>query len=278
MLKRIVTSLFLLLFCAGAVADVQLVIRDYRGNDSEISSNGKRARLENAQIPGYAIIDYDEGEFLVIDPARNEITSMSLDADSAGDGSLGLDIELEDLGKGPAIAGYSTRQYRIRAGGQACGLVHASKQLLQNSRIRELFESMRAMQQRFGGIASGLAAILPVCQRASLLVSDAMGSTGLPMKVVDSGGEVVSEVISIKTNVSIAPTAYSLPAGMKVVSVEDQVNQSTQQMQQLQQVPEVNQMMQQLQQGGGGTTDELQQQLQQQLQQLQEVLQQMQQQ
>ena len=276
-MKSIAISLVLLLSSAAAFADVQLVVRDYRGNDTEISSNGRQARMQSAQVPGYALVDYERAEFLVIDPARNEAIRMRLDVDNAIDGSPGLEIMLDDQGPGAKIAGYSTRLYRIIANGQACGLVHASKQLLQNSQIRQLFESMRAMQRGVGGIASGLVAILPVCQRASLQVSDAMGSSGVPLKVVDSGGEVVSEVVSIRTGISIAQSAYSLPQGMNVVSAEEQMQQATQEMQQLQQLPEVEQMMQQLQQGGGATSEELQQQLQQQLQQLQETLQQLQQ-
>jgi len=274
MRKILFTGVIALLFGSSAVADVQLVLRDFRGDTSEISSNGRQARIESTQMPGWAIVDYSNGEFLVVNPAYNEITSMRLDADSGADGSPGIDIVLQDLGSGARIAGYPTRQYRIKANGQSCGSVFASNRLLQDASIRGLFESMRSMQKSVGGISAAISEFLPVCQRANLHVSDAMGSTGVPMKVLDAHGQVVSEVVSVKTDVSIAPSAYQAPPGMNVVSAQDRMNQASQQ---LQQIPEASEIMQQLQQGGG-VPPELQQQLQQQLEQLQGLIQELQQQ
>jgi len=256
-------------FCGPAAADVKLVIKDFSGKSSTIYSNGQRSRIESGQMPDYAIVDHGSGEILVVDSERKEITSLKL-AGQTATGGASLSVSLEDRGGGQKIAGYLTRKYQIIANGESCGTVYASKKLIENSELRGMFEAMRGLQDLALGMTAGMSAMLPVCQRANLELADAMASSGAPMRVLDAGGKLISEVIAVDTEHSVAAGSYAVPAGMKIVSMDDKMNQARPQMQNM---PDMNELMQQMQQSGGEISPEMQQQM----EQMKNMLQQLQQ-
>lgn len=262
-------AMFWLALCCQATADVKLVTRDFSGKSSTVYSNGQQSRIESAQMPGYAIVDHGSGEFLVVDESRKEIISLKLAGQAATGGSQ-LSVSLEDRGGGQKIAGYLTRKYQIIANGERCGTVYTSKKLLEISELRGVFESLRGLQNLARGMTGGISGMLPVCQRANFELADAMASSGAPMRVLDAAGKVISEVVSVDPDTPVAAGSYMVPAGMKVVSMDEKMNQAAQQMQNM---PDMNELMQQLQKSGGEMTPEMQQQM----EQLQNMLQQMQQ-
>lgn len=265
-MKLFPAALVLLAVCSPALADVTLVVKDFRGQASTINSNGKQARIDTAQMPGYAIVDYSRGEFLAVDTQRKEVVSMSIGSQGPA-GSAGLDVRLKDLGGGQKIAGYPTRKFEVIADGESCGTVYASRQLLENDGVMAMFESMREMQKMVGAMTSRFSGSMPVCQRANLALADTMDSNGAPMKVVDASGKLISEVISVDTDGKVPAGYYEVPAGMKVVSMEQKMDQATRQMQG---IPDMNQL---LQESGGEMTPEMKQQMEQ-LQKMMEQLQQ----
>ncbi|MDH3386358.1 MAG: hypothetical protein OEN02_00510 [Gammaproteobacteria bacterium] len=274
-MKIFILLLVSLIICGSALADAQLRIKDLTGAVSTISSNGQKARIENRTMPGFAIIDYANSQFMMVDTQRKQVMSMSLESGRVSGADATLDVSLDDKGGGPKIAGYATRKYEFTANGEACGTVYASRQLMSNGEIRAMFESMRGMQQMAGGVAGSMRGLLPPCQRANLQLADAMGSSGVPMRIIDAGGKVISEVLSVDTDKNIDGSHYQLPAGMPIVSMDEQMNQAAGQMQEMMKnMPDMNQMMEQMQQGGGQMTEEMQQQM----EKLQQMLQQMQQQ
>ncbi len=268
-MRILFTALSCLLFCGSAAADAKLVIKDFSGKSSTIYSNGQRSRMESGQMPGYAIVDHGSGEFLMVDPQRGEIISLKF-AGGAATGGGQLSVSLEDRGGGQKIAGYLTRKYQVIVNGEHCGTVYASKKLLENSALRGMFESMNGFRELARGLSAGISGMLPVCQRANLELGDAMASNGAPMRVLDAGGKLISEVVSVDTDSPVAAGSYEVPAGMTVVSMDEKMNQAAQQMQNM---PDMNQLMQQIQSGGGEMTPEMQQQM----EQMKNMLQQLQQ-
>lgn len=268
-MRIFIVALFSLVFCGSAAADVKLVVKDFSGKSSTIYSNGQRSRIESGQMPGYAIVDHVSGEFLVVDSNRKEIISLKL-ADKAATGGTQLGVSLKDKGGGQKIAGYLTRKYQVDVNGENCGTVYASKQLLENSELRGMFETMRGFQEIARGMTAGMSSMLSVCQRANLELTDAMASSGAPMRMLDAGGKLISEVVSVDSDHSVAAGNYAVPAGMKVVSMDEKMNQATQQMQNM---PDMNELMQQLQKSGGEISPEMQQQM----EQMKNMLQQLQQ-
>jgi hypothetical protein len=268
-------TLAALLLGGNVIADVQFEIRDFSGRTSTVSSNGDRTRIDNAGMPGYAIVDHGSGEFLIIDTSRREVMATTPGRDGVMVGGETIRVSLEDGGGGQKIAGYETRKFRFLANGENCGTIYGSAKLLKNDRVRAILDAMRGMQTVSRSMTAGLAGVMPLCQRASLHLSGVMDTAGVPMRVLDAGGKTLSEIVAVDTGKDLPADFYRVPAGLKRIDMDAKMKQAAEQMQNL---PDMNQMMEQMQQGGAQMTPEMQQQMQQQMQQLQNMLKQMEQQ
>jgi len=241
-MKRIVFTLTALTLFVNAFADVQITVKDGFGGNSTFSSNGQLVRIDGQKMDGFIVIDYASGDFFMVDSKQGEVKQASLDQIDATQGAAPLSITIEDKGDGPKIAGYLTRKFEMIVSGEGCGTVYASSKLLQNRDVRAIFESMRNMQEFSSRIMGGMSGIMPVCQRANMQLADVIESSGAPLRVVNKGGKMLSEVLTVVTDKKYAADHYALPAGMKVVDMTEQMNQATQQTQQM------KKMMEQLQQ------------------------------
>ena len=123
-MKRFLTIGISIFLASPVFADVQITILDGKGSTSVISSDGERARFDENEEPGYAVIDYGAREMMYVDPSRNEVMQTSL-----GKGGVavtsggGVDVGLKSKGGGPVIAGYNTKKYAFTANGQSCGCI-----------------------------------------------------------------------------------------------------------------------------------------------------------
>ncbi len=265
----------LLLLATGVAADVQIKIKDARGLVSTISSNGKAVRIDEGSMPGYVLIDYASGQFMMVDESRRQIMHSSLGGGGGAGAPDGVPARLVDSGKGPSIAGYPTRKLAFSAGGKSCGTIYASRELLKDRGVMAMFESMRTMQQKSRGMMGGVSGMLNDCQRANLELADALEANGAPMRIVDANGNLQSEVVAVDSSVSLGRQFYQAPAGMARVDLDQQIGEAMQQgRKMMENMPDMNQMMQQMQQGGGQMTEEMQQQMQKMMQQLQQLQQQ----
>jgi len=274
-MNRFFLALVSLALGGTAAADVQFEIRDFSGQTSLVSSNGSKSRIDSAGMPGYAIVDHGNGEFLMVDPERKEVLATTLGTEGVVVGSEAISVRLEDRGGGQKIAGYATRKFHFIANGEDCGTIYGSRKLMQNDRVRAMLDAMRGMQNISRSMTAGFSGILPVCQRANLHLSGVMESAGVPMRVVDASGKTLLEIVSVDTDKSLPADFYRLPVGMKNVDMDEKMKQAAEQMKNM---PDMNQMMEQMQQGGAQMTPEMQQQMQQQLEQMQHMLEQMEQQ
>ena len=268
-MKIRLVSLFPLLLCSGAMADIQISVSDANGRDSIFSSNGQMTRVDDGNMPGYVIIDNASGEIFMVDSNRGQILTTRIDAD-AGNGAA-VDVSLKDKGGGRKIAGYLTRKYELIANGKPCGHVYASSELLKNSEVRNIFEAMRGLQAMSRQLTGGFGNLLTDCQRAGMQLADVIESSGAPLLVVDDKGKMVSEVKTVDRDRKFAGNHYELPAGMAVVDMTEQMGQAMDQTRQkMQDMPDMEELMKQIQQNGGEMTEEMQQQLQQMMKQMQQ--------
>lgn len=261
-MKRFLLAAIALAFVTSAQADVLITIKGHDGRTSAFSSDGKMARIEDQQMPGHVIINYQSGEFFMVDSERKEIMRTVIESGEGTQSSSALKISLKDKGGGQKIAGYSTRKYEMNANGERCGTVYASSKLLQNQDVQAIFESMRNMQQFSRNMTGGMGGMMSVCQQASMQLADVVESSGAPMKVIDENGKLVSEVLAVDTNKKFPGNHYQLPAGMKVVDMSERMSQATQQTQEMMEnMPDMNELMKQIQQGGGQMSEEMLQQM-----------------
>ena len=131
-----------------------------------------------------------------------------------------------------------------------------------------MFEAMQGMHKMMRSLSAGVAGLLTECQRATSRLADLVDTAGFIMRVVDDKGELMFDVLSVSTDANLADDYYALPAGGKVVDMNEKVKQAMQKGQEIiQQMPD----MEQIQQGGGQVDEETQQQLQQMMKQMQQL-------
>ncbi len=270
-MKRYLTAACLLLVSTSGLADLRLEIQDMGGRTTTLSSNGSKTRIENQGMPGYAIADAASRQLLMVDPRRGEVLSMTPGAGGVTVGGKSFSVSLVPRGGGRRVAGYDTRKYEFVADGETCGTVYASQKLFQIKPMRAMVDAMRGMRDFSQAMSSGVAGLLTACQRASLQLSDAVDSAGLPLLILDAGGNRLSEVVSVDIDASVDAGAYEIPAGMKVVPMDQAMRQVSEL---IQNMPNMQQMMQQMQQGGQQMTPEMSRQM----EKMQEMLEQLQQQ
>ena len=262
-MKKFLIICFSFFLASGtALADVQITVKGEKGHTSMFSSDGKRARIEDKQMPGYVIIDYAGDDFYMVDTKRGEIMRTSIGKGGVSVNDSKISISLKDKGGGQKIAGYSTRKLEMIANGKKCGTIYASSKLLKNNEVRAIFDSMRSMQQFSRNMSRGTSRTMSVCEQANLQMVDMIESSGAPMRVLDKNGNLQSEVIAVDTKKKFAANHYALPSGMEIVDMSDKMNQATQETQQMMEnMPDMGELMKQIQQGGGEMTEEMQQQL-----------------
>jgi hypothetical protein len=183
-----------------------------------------------------------------------------------------LSISLKPRGAGEEIAGYGTGRFDLISNGIQCGMLNGSSELMQNRDLRRMFEAMQGMHKMMRSLSAGMAGLLTECQRATSRLADLVDTAGFIMRVVDDKGELLFEVLSVNTDAELADDYYALPAGVKVVDMNEKVGQAMQKGQEIiQQMPDMEQMMKQIQQNGGQINEESQQQLKQMMEQMQQL-------
>jgi len=260
-MNRYLTAACLLLVSTGGLADLQLEIQDISGRATTLSSNGSKTRIETQGMPGYAVVDHASGEMLLVDPRRGKVLSATPGAGGVIVGGDSLSVSLLPRGGGRKIAGYETRKYELVANGESCGTIYASQKLMEVEPIRAMHDAMRGMRDISTAMSAVVGGLLTACQRANMQLSDVVDSAGMPLLVLDAGGNPLTEVLSVDRDARIDAGDYEVPPGMEVVPMDQAMRQASELMQNMPDMKQIMQQMQQMQQGGQQMTPEMSQQM-----------------
>lgn len=250
-------------------ADTQIKTIDKDGESSTITSNGSIVRLDNANEPGYVLIDTRQQQFKMVDAQRQQVMVVDLKSakKQAPPATSQVKISLNKTGKGPKIAGYSTDKYTLSANGKLCNTIFSSKAVMKIKGIAELFDAMGTMEQQSLNMMGGFRSMMDECEEANMQSAELFKTAGAPLRIIEADGQLESEIQSINSNAKINKTYYQIPASYQQVSMQQQMDRARQQMQQ--NMPDMNQIMQQMQQGGGMSPEAMEQ-----MKKMQEMLQQ----
>ena len=257
-MNRVLEVAFIMIVASThSIADTRVEIRDGEGGLSSFSSNGKRVRMENDGEASYVLIDLAKHEFKMVDPHNREVMTIGgmAEAESATVPAQKVTIQLLSQGKGPTIAGFSTQKYQINVNKINCGTIFGSKKALQQKGMSDFISAMGEMEQQTSQMADEYEAGMSPCSQAHFQSVKTFETTGAPLRIMDEQGQLESEVTSINTQAKTPDGYYDDPAGFKLTSIAEKMNEATQQNQQMMQqmqnnMPDINQIMQQMQQGG----------------------------
>ncbi len=267
-MKAILYCMLFFGFCSAASADVQIKFKNVQGGTSTISSNGYEVRINSPQMPGYVLVDR-AGAYFMVDPKRKEAIRATPIEIADVEEDQRLSISLKPRGGGEEIAGYGTGRFDLISNGIQCGILNGSSELMLNQDLRRLFEAIQGMHKMMRSLSAGMAGLLTECQRATSRLADLVDTAGFILRVVDDKGNLRFEVLSVTTDANLADDYYTLPAGTRVVHMNEKVEQAMQKGQEIiQQVPSMEQMMQP---NGGQGDAESPQQLKQMMEQMQEL-------
>ena len=247
-------SAILLLSSSAVMAGTIVTMKS--GNDtSEIITDGKQARMGMGD-EGYIIVDYKTHNVKVVDPGKKQVMLLSVnDMPKGGGKAPKVNVQINNLGSGPTIAGYKTRKFSYKVNGKACGFIYGSKDVYELKGIKELFNAVQTMMQRQQDMMGGYAAMLDDCTLGDLKIGMQVSTVGVPMRM-EENGKVDNEIINIQLNVSLPANVFSIPASYKTVTMSGEIKKAQKDMANIQQQmgqkhqPQFQQMMQQMQQSG----------------------------
>ena len=232
-------------------ADTILKIKTEDGNISEIISNGKNTRISMAPEPGYVLINHTAQKMYMVLPEEKTIMNISVDS-TKGSTPIKVDIKLSEVGKGPKIAGYSTKKYNLTADGQDCGTIFGSKAALNNKDVNHIFQAINEMMDNQSQMMGAASQMMDACERAEMNLAAQTKITGLPLRTLDTNGALTSEIQSINTREKLPANAFELPSDYTMTSMSEEMQNMQQQMQEQiqQQMPDMEKMMQQMGKSG----------------------------
>ena len=206
---------------------------------SRLYRDGPAARMEMPGERGLVLIDSSRQTLFVVMPEQRLALDLSdtLKNDEAAAGSP-VNATFSKEGGGPTIAGYRTYRYSYAVEGTRCGTVFASKEALEHAGMQDLFAMMERMASQAQAVASAFVSSADPCQQADHKLGQKVQSVGAPMRVLDPGGTVVSEITRIDRNAALPPDAFVIPAGYRVQNAS----------QMLQLLPGAQQLIEQMQQ------------------------------
>ncbi len=229
-MKQLAATLLGLIISATLNADIEITMTDASGRISTVSSNGEKARMQDGRDPTYMLLYLQSGNMEAVDTSRQEITELSdmhqVPAMMPGTAAASaIKVKLVDRGKGPAVAGYSTRKYDIDANGRHCGSILGSQKVYRMQGVREIFEVFSNLQRQSSRIAGGFRAMLDECVQADQQLAEHYDTIGAPLRVVDETGRLENEVTGINTRASKPSGYYDAPAGFRRTNMQQQMQQ-----------------------------------------------------
>jgi hypothetical protein len=179
-------------------------------------------------MPGYVLFDGITEDFFIVDTKRKEVLRTSLQdiPGVAPDGKL--NVSLKTRGGGGKIAGYSTGRFDLISNGLHCGTLNGSSKLIENREMKILLQAMQGMHKLARMRMASIAGELSECQQANSQMTNLIDVSGFVMRYIDDQGKLMFEVLSVKFDKEVATNYYQVPSGMKVIDMNEQMEQSAQ--------------------------------------------------
>lgn len=209
-----------------AYADVVIEGTDAAGRSSRVTIGADQARIDGADAGTHILLDLATRRILMI----NERERFAMDlasppqprsehARTAAAGLTPPDVQLEDAGAGPGIAGYPTRRYRILIDGVHCHDEYLASVPLAEPGIRRFIEIIAAASDdQDNRVLTQLTEPERLCEVSDDLIDDYYPRFGIPLRTVTPDGATAHEITRIRLDAPAQPALFELPAGFPVLT------------------------------------------------------------
>ncbi len=241
---HLIATLFFALPAAQAATLVEIKAG---GEITKIYYEGSMSRLEMPGDRSYMVIDSAKQSMHMVVPAERMVMDMSdtLKNAPATAADSGIKIDISKQGSGPRVAGYKTTRYSHSANSKNCGTLFTSQEAMEDAGMRDVFEMMERMSAQADTMMSAFNQNADPCERSGPQLTKHLKDIGVPLRVLDAGGTVVSEVMRIDRKAKLPANAFTIPADYQVRNTHKMMQGIQQQMQKM---PDMQEMMKQMQQ------------------------------
>jgi len=206
------------------------------GKRTQVLIDDGRARIDAGSLGGYMLINLEDGNAYAINHSERAVLDLRSPmpdnpdphiADHTGSTVPLPAVSFSKTGKGPVIAGYQTTRYKVDIDGRHCFDEYLSQQLLANPNIKRFIEII----SKSTGTNSGtpFEADAP-CKSADGLVDDYYPKLGIPMRTIDSKGNVSHEITRVDTGINPPAGTFTSPPGYKKVTRSELLKRSSEQL------------------------------------------------
>jgi len=199
---------------------------------------GDKVRMESSKGRGdYTLIYLTTKKVFMVDERNKRVIKMGVGEElpplppnlPSRDKSQKIpevDAKLVKLGAGPEILNYATEHYQIVANEVVCSDEYFSETArsiagLENF-INTLAELAQDRKQKMGQMPMPLLARDP-CMQAREKLEGELVKLGVPMRSTDNKGRVMTEVVSIETDMKVDAEQFDLPKDYPVMTEKEVV-------------------------------------------------------
>lgn len=187
-----------------------------------------KARMQT-EPENYILIDAAAGQYLYVAQESEQIVNMT----SAPPMSSGrskyvpspVPAKLVNKGAGPKIAGYATQHYQLFANGVLCLNTYLSRAAMARGRLQEFLAGFSRLQIKQKQDYRAAGTQYPPCEDAQETLMARYPQLGLAMRTVGADGQLMQEVVSIKTGVTVSNNFFAPPPGFKHLTHEEFLRQ-----------------------------------------------------
>lgn len=203
-----------------AVADVVIDVHA-RGMNTQLMMNEHFARMDNAADGSYLLFDRRSGESYLVLPKSRQVMAMTRQAGNSGQR---LQVQLLEQADGRQLLGYASRRYRMMVNNRYCGEVLASTQAMSQLDIKPLLDAVATLAEQQLAAMGFYVSIIDECTRASMQILSHSDRIGLPLRIYDNRGGLLSDITGIDTQVKLDQTLLSIPEGYARVASVSQLS------------------------------------------------------
>ncbi len=238
----------------GTTWAATIIERQEMGKTQKVTLDRQQVRIDSSDPNFYILMDLNQGMSYMVNGKEKRIVKIKIigtpppippqDGQPWGRRSQSryaynnqpVKAKLIKVGNGPAIAGYPTVTYQIKANNKVCSENYFSKPATNVPYIMDFLNAISKMSssRKVKGVA------LPACIQAYNDLEAEYMKLGVPMKTVIKGKKgnlVMYEITRIQTNVDVPSRLFRLP-NYKMISEQQMIQEGLAEMKKLRQKAE----------------------------------------
>ncbi len=214
-MKKLFVFLFITLFISSLQAATVIDIKA-RGMQTRLMMDDNYARVDNAADGSYLLLDRKTEQSYLVLPSSKQI--MKMRADGADDRASRLKVELIPQNSTRQVMGYVAQHYRLLVNKRSCGDVFASTDAMQSLKVQPMLNAVATLVDQQLKAMGAYVFVVDSCTQASMTILSSADAIGLPLRLYDAEGRLLSDIVNIDTEAELEAGVLSLPTSYAMVN------------------------------------------------------------